>query len=138
VTTRTPPQTITASVQAGLPTIYTIHLSAARSIQVYLDPGKVGVLNEFHHTYLGPDGNELKIDQASVVAVTLGLPTAKEGAGKGLVQSNSMTLTTRQLDPLGHFVSDFPPSPPGRYRFNIDATTADGAAITAHIDIDVR
>jgi len=125
VTTKTPPQTITTSVQPGLPTIYTIHLSAGRSVQVYLDPGKVGVLNEFHHTYLGADGNELKIDQASVAATAPG-------------QATATALTTRQLDPLGHFVSDLPPGPAGRYRFTIDATTADGGDISAHIDIDVR
>jgi hypothetical protein len=125
VTTRTPPQSITTSAQPGLPTIYTIHINAGRSVQVYLDPGRVGVLNEFHHTYLGPDGNELKISQASVSATAPG-------------QATSQNLTTRQLDPLGHYVSDLPPGPAGRYRFNIDASTADGAEITAHIDITVK
>jgi copper transport protein len=125
VTTRTPPQSITSSAQPGLPTIYTIHLNAGRSVQVYLDPGRVGVLNEFHHTYLGPDGNELEIGQASVSATAPG-------------QTTSQNLTTRQLDPLGHYVSDLPPGPAGRYRFNVDASTADGAEITAHIDITVK
>lgn len=125
VTTKTPPQTITTSSQPGLPTIYTIHLSAGRSVQVYLDPGHVGVLNEFHHTYLGADGAELQIDQASIAAT-----------GPG--QSNSQTLTTRKLDPFGHYVSDLPPGPPGRYRFNIDATTTDGTEITAHLDVTLR
>jgi copper transport protein len=125
VTTRTPPQTITKSVQAGLPTVYTIHLSAGRSVQVYLDPGHAGVLNQFHHTYLAPDGSELQIDQASIAATAPG-------------QSTSKPLTTRKLDPIGHFVSDLSPGPRGSYRFDIDATTADGTEITAHIDIDVR
>lgn len=88
VTTKTPPQTITTSSQPGLPTIYTVHLNAGRSVQVYLDPGHVGALNEFHHTYLGPDGAELNVDQASVAATAPG-------------QSNSQTLTTRKLDPSG-------------------------------------
>jgi copper transport protein len=125
VTTRTAPQTITKSVQPGLPTVYTIHLSAGRSVQVYIDPGRPGVLNQFHHTYLAPDGSELQIDQASIAATAPG-------------ESTSKTLTTRKLDPIGHFVSDLNPGPPGLYRFTIDATTADGAEITAHIDIDVR
>ncbi|MBV8986631.1 MAG: copper resistance protein CopC/CopD [Acidimicrobiia bacterium] len=125
LTTKTPPQTITTSSQPGLPTIYTVHLSAGRSVQVYLDPGHLGVLNEFHHTYLGPDGAELNIDQASVGATVPG-------------QSNSQTLTTRKLDPFGHYVSDLPPGPAGRYRFNIDATTTDGTQITAHLDITLR
>ncbi|MBV8980583.1 MAG: copper resistance protein CopC/CopD [Acidimicrobiia bacterium] len=128
LTTKTPPETITTSSQPGLPTIYTIHLSAGRSVQVYLDPGHLGTgvsLNEFHHTYLGPDGGELTIDQASVAATAPG-------------QSNSQTLTTRKLDPLGHYVSDLPAGPPGRYRFNIDATTTDGAEISAHVDITLR
>jgi len=125
ITTRAPPQTITKSVQAGLPTIYTIHVAAGRSVQVYVDPGHPGVLNEFHHTYLAPDGSELQIDQASIAATAPGQSTAK-------------TLTTRKLDPMGHFVSDLPSGPPGRYQFDIDASTVDGAEITAHIDIDVR
>ncbi|MBV8160854.1 MAG: copper resistance protein CopC [Acidimicrobiia bacterium] len=125
LTTRTPPQTITTSVQAGLPTIYTIHLSAGRSVQVYLDPGRAGVLNEFHHTYLGPDGSELQIDQTSIAATYPGDQTSK-------------TLTTRKLDPFGHFVSDLPSGPPGRYHFEIDASTADGTQITAHLDITAR
>ena len=125
VTTRTPPQTITTSVTPGLPTIYTIHLSAGRSVQVYLDPGRPDVLNEFHHTYLAADGSELKIDQASVAATAPGEATSK-------------TLTTRSLDPFGHYVSDVPPGPPGRYRFAIDATTVDGGDISAHIDITIR
>jgi copper transport protein len=124
VTTRTPPQTITTSVTPGLPTIYTIHLSAGRSVQVYLDPGKPGVLNEFHQTYLGADGNELPLDQASAAAALPGQPTSK-------------TLTTRRLDPIGHFVSDVS-GPAGRYRFQLDATTVDGAEISAHLDINVR
>ena len=41
-----------------------------RAVQVYLDPGRLGVLNEFHHTYLAPDGSELNIDQASVSTTT--------------------------------------------------------------------
>jgi hypothetical protein len=125
VTTKTPPQTVTTSSQPGLPTIYTIHLNAGWSVQVYLDPGHVGVLNEFHHTYLSPDGAELNIYQASIAATAPG-------------QSNSQTLTTRKLDPFGHYVSDLPPGPSGRYRFNIDATTTDGTEITAHLDITLR
>jgi len=124
VATRAPPQTITKSVTPGLPTIYTIHLSAGRSVQVYLDPGHPGVLNEFHHTYLAANGGELSIAQASIAA------TAPS-------QSAATSLTTRKLDPLGHYVSDLPPGPSGRYHFDIDASTADGAEIVAHIDIDV-
>ncbi|MBV8303754.1 MAG: FixH family protein [Acidimicrobiia bacterium] len=124
LTTRTPPQTVTLSRQPGLPTIYTIHLSAGRSVQVYLDPGKRGVLNEFHHTYLAADGSELNIDQVAVAATPPG-------------QSTATTLTTRKLDPFGHYVSDLPPGPSGRYHFTMDATTVDGAQLTAHLDIVV-
>ena len=58
-------------------------------------------------------------------ATTPGDPTAR-------------TLTTRKLDPMGHYVSDLPPGPPGRYSFTMDATTVDGAEITARLDVDLR
>jgi uncharacterized membrane protein len=124
LTTRAPPQTITSSAQPGLPTIYTIHLSAGRSVQVYLDPGHPG-LNEFHHTYLAADGSELTIGGTPDVTGTL----------PG--QSNSIPLTTRRLDPQGHFVSDVT-GPAGRYHFQMDATTADGVQVSAHVDITVK
>jgi len=124
VTTRAPPQSVTSSAQPGLPTIYTIHLSGGRSVQVYLDPGHPG-LNQFHHTYLAPDGSELTIDTTPDVAAIF--------PGR----SSSVPLTTRRLDPQGHFVSDVT-GPAGRYHFQMDATTADGVQMSAHLDITVR
>ena len=49
--TRTAPATIDVNAVAGLPTIYTVHLSAGRSVQVYLDPGTAGA-NEVHSDVL--------------------------------------------------------------------------------------
>ncbi len=37
-----PSPTIDVNAVAGLPTIYTVHLSAGRTVQVYLDPGQAG------------------------------------------------------------------------------------------------
>ena len=52
--TRTAPATIDVNAVAGLPTIYTVHLSAGRSVQVYLDPGTAGA-NEVHATFFDAD-----------------------------------------------------------------------------------
>lgn len=123
VTTRTPPRTITSVVTPGLPTIYTVHLSAGRAIQIYLDPGHPG-LNQFHETFLAADGSEIQIDQATPQATLPG-------------QTQPQPLTTRRLDPIGHFVSDVT-GPAGRYHFDVSATANDGSQITAHIDIDVQ
>ena len=58
--TRTTPATIDVNAVAGLPTIYTVHLSAGRTVQVYLDPGTAGA-NEVHVTFFDATGNELPV-----------------------------------------------------------------------------
>jgi len=105
----------------GLPTIYTVHLPGNRQLQSYLDPGKPG-LNEFHATFLGPDGNELSITDFSASMV--------EGS------SAPVELTTRKLDDTGHYVADaqLQSATP---RFTVFATAADGAQLGATLDIPV-
>jgi hypothetical protein len=123
VTTRQAPQRVTASSTPGLPTIYTVHLAGGRSLQVYLDPGKPG-LNEFHQTWIGPDGSELAIATDTPTAVVPGTKAPQ-------------TLTTRKLDDLGHYVSDVTGGR-GRYQFTVEATTADGTPLTARVGIIMR
>jgi copper transport protein len=74
---------------AGIPTIYTVHLPAGRSVQVYLDPDKPGH-NDFHVTFFDAAGTELP---ATGIGVTVATGT---GAPR--------QLTVRTLEP-GHVVS---------------------------------
>jgi hypothetical protein len=74
---------------AGIPTIYTVHLPAGRSVQVYLDPDKPGQ-NDFHVTFFDAAGTELP---ATGIGVTVATGT---GAPR--------QLTVRTLEP-GHVVS---------------------------------
>ena len=74
---------------AGIPTIYTIHLSAGRSVQVYLDPDKPG-RSDFHVTFFDAAGTELP-------ATNIGV-TVETGA------TAPRSLTVRTLEP-GHVVA---------------------------------
>jgi putative copper export protein/methionine-rich copper-binding protein CopC len=122
VTTRQQPQNITVTHPgSGLPDLYTLHLPGTRSVQTYLDPGHPGALNEFHCTFIGPDGQELPM----VAAFTV---TAAPGG----------ELTVRRLDTIGHFVADLPHAVKATYRFRIAGTTQRGEALTATFQIPVK
>ena len=69
VTTRATPQTVTKSVVAGQPTIYTIHVAGDRSIQVYTDSQRAG-LYEVHVTFFDASGNETPIEQCLRTSTT--------------------------------------------------------------------
>jgi putative copper export protein len=116
ITPRLAPQDITVQRYVGTPDISTLHLPGNRSVQVYLDPGRTGVVNEFHVTVIGPDNNELATDSVTVSA------TASDGGPP-------TNLTVRKLDPVGHFVADLRSATPGRYSFDVRATTAQGESI---------
>ena len=74
---------------AGIPTIYTVHLPAGRTVQVYLDPDKPGQ-NDFHVTFFDAAGSELP---ATNIAVTVASGAAAP-----------RPLTVRTLEP-GHVVA---------------------------------
>ena len=121
--TRQPRQRIDVQRNKGLPTVYTLHLSDDRALQVYVDPGRSGThVNEFHATFLGPDGNELPMTDFSASMV--------EGT------SAPVELTTRKLDDIGHYVADAQLTS-GTPRFTVFATAADGAQLGATLDIPV-
>jgi copper transport protein len=123
LTTRQPPERLDVQRFIGAPTLYTLHLPDGRSVQVYLDPGKVGVrVNEFHVTVVGPDGTELAVRDLSVSATPPGSAVAA-------------TLPVRRLDPLGHFVADVLNAVAGPYRFDVDATATTGEQIQGHFTI---
>ncbi len=46
----------------GLPTIYTVHLSAGRTVEIYADPGTAGP-NEIHATFFDASGSELPVHE---------------------------------------------------------------------------
>lgn len=116
ITPRVPPQNITVQRFVGTPDISTLHLPGNRSVQVYLDPGRTGAVNEFHVTFIGPDNNELATDTLTVAAT---------GPAGGL----PVNLTVRKLDPIGHFVADLRQAAAGRYSFDVNGTTAQGETI---------
>ncbi len=118
--TRTAPAAIDVNAVAGLPTIYTIHLSAGRSIQVYLDPGKAGP-NEVHATFFDATGNELPV--ASVVMVM------------GPVDGPASALMPRQLEP-GHFVADTTLAA-GSYTLAVAGPAPNGDQLTTQLDVPV-
>lgn len=118
--TRTTPATIDVNAVAGLPTIYTVHLSAGRSIQVYLDPGNAGA-NEVHTTFFDAAGNELAVQ---TIVMVLG---PKDGA--------ATALDPRQLEP-GHFVADTTLAA-GTYTLSVAGPAPNGDQLTTQLDIPV-
>ncbi len=74
---------------AGIPTIYTVHLPAGRTVQVYLDPDMPGQ-NDLHVTFFDASGAELPATNIAVTVAT--------GAGA------PRQLNVRTLEP-GHVVA---------------------------------
>ena len=118
--TRTAPATIDVNAVAGLPTIYTVHLSAGRSIQVYLDPGTAGA-NEVHATFFDAAGNELPVQTVVMVLGPKGGPAT--------------ALDPRQLEP-GHFVADTT-LPAGTYTLSVAGPAPNGDQLTTQLDLPV-
>jgi len=125
LTTRQPPEKITVQRFKGLPTTYTLHLAGNRSVQTYLDPGHPAVLDEFHVTFIGPDGNELPM---AALAVSASPP----GPSRPTV-----SLPVRPLDDIGHFVADLSRPGTGSYRFDVTGTTQTGDTIHGVFTIPV-
>jgi putative copper export protein/methionine-rich copper-binding protein CopC/nitrogen fixation protein FixH len=119
IKTRTVPQ-IDVNRVPGQLTLYTIHLSQGRSVQVYLDPGTAGP-NEFHATLFDASGNELPSDNATIAMTSPG--------------RHPQALPLRELEP-GHFVADANVKK-GRYGFDINATARTGEQLSTHIDVDI-
>ena len=120
LTTRSLPQRIDVSRVPGEPTLYTIHLAAGRTVQVYIDPNRPGPV-EFHSTFFDAAGNELPVTSATITMTPPGAGTQPQA------------LPARQLEP-GHFVADATLGA-GSYRFDISGTTGGGETIATHIDI---
>ena len=72
----------------GLPTIYTVHLTAGRTVQLYLDPGTPGA-NEVHATFFDARATSYPCD-------------GHDGDGS---RGGPLAPLGAQLEP-GHFVAD--------------------------------
>ena len=118
--TRTAPATIDVNAVSGLPTIYTVHLSAGRSVQVYLDPGRAGP-NEIHATFFDAAGNELPVASVAMVIGPTGEPAT--------------SLVPRQLEP-GHFVADSTLAD-GTWTLSVAGPAPNGDQLTTQLDIPV-
>ena len=115
----TPGPTIDVNAVPGLPTIYTVHLTAGRTVQVYLDPGTAGP-NELHATFFDPVGTELAIQR-----VTFALSST----------TGPLTVTPRMLEP-GHFVADTTLAA-GTYTFSVSAPAPGGDTLSTQLDLPV-
>jgi len=111
-------QQVDANRVPGIPTIYTVHLSAGRSVQVYLDPDKPGQ-NAFHVTFFDASGTELP---ATKIGVTV-------ASGSGAPRQ----LAVRTLEP-GHVVTTLT-VPAAPQVFAIVATAPGGDALAAQLVI---
>jgi copper transport protein len=121
LTTRIVRQPVDISRQPGLPTIYTVHLDAGRTVQVYIDPGTPGA-NEVHATFFDTAGTELPVTNASMAIGPEGEPAAQ--------------LEPRMLEP-GHFVADQTLTA-GTYLLTITGPAPDGSdTLVARTDVEV-
>jgi copper transport protein len=100
------------------PTIYELDLPGEASVQAYADPGTGGVV-EVHFTYFTKSGGELALPKPPAIQAV-----PAEGAARA--------LEVRRFSP-GHFVADAT-LPPGDYRFESLAKTADGTTLSACFD----
>ena len=121
LTTISPAPIVTATRFSGLPTLYSVQLQNGWLAQVYLDPDKAGA-DEFHVTFFA---NSNETSEIQIASATFGMTTPG---------GTPTILVSRQLDPIGHFVSDAT-VPAGPTRFDIIATTSTGVAITTYVTI---
>ena len=78
VQTQLPPQQVHINAVPGAPTIYTVHLDAGRTVQVYLDPGTAGS-NDVHSTFFDASGTELPVPGASMTISPVPNASAQPG-----------------------------------------------------------
>ena len=121
IVTQTQPEPTTSQAFQGSPTVYTVSLPGSRSVQLYIEPVRLGKA-EFHATFFDASGQELKM--ATFAAMAFRRP----GGSAAL-------LPFRQLS-QGHFVADGPATL-GTYSFSVAGTTADGDALGATISLPV-
>jgi copper transport protein len=119
ITVRQPPQVVDVNRTPGEPTIYTVHLTEGRTVQVYLDPDKPNVSNDFHATFFDAAGNELPASGITIAVTPSG--------------GTSRSLTTRILEP-GHVVTTLDPGK-GPDTFVVTGTAPAGGTLRAELTI---
>ena len=120
VATRSPQQQVDVSRVAGEPTLYTIHLNAGRTVQVYIDPpgpGKATV----HATFFDAAGKGL----AATGGIIVGTPPGGQPE----------VYPIQQFEP-GHYGASAT-LVKGAYRFDIAALAPTGERLATHIDITI-
>jgi len=115
--TRVPPEHIMVQRASGQPTLYTISLPGRATVQTYIDPGTPGP-DAVHFTFFKASGDEMRITKATSSSID---PTGAEAPAP---------LT--RFDP-GHFAANVRLSR-GKWRFQIEATTAAGQSFSAYFD----
>jgi hypothetical protein len=122
--TAIPDQRVDVQTTAGLPTIYTVHLDAGGTLQVYADPGTTG-RNEVHATFFDATGTEAAVTSA----------TFRIGSDDAAAAQPAVDLMPRILEP-GHFVADTDLAS-GTHRLVITGSPPDGRYLAALIDLRI-
>jgi copper transport protein len=118
--TRVPLQTDVADPSV-MPVIHTVSLPGGGTVQVYLDPGKVGP-NDLHVTFFDAAGSGLPVPS---VTMAISRPDAP-----------GELLTPRQLD-LGHFVASLDLPASGKLAVDAVGPASDGNPIHAYLEVEV-
>jgi hypothetical protein len=120
LSTRVPPQPDVSDPSAS-PVIHTVSLPGGGTVQVYLDPGKVGP-NDLHVTFFDASGNELPVPSVTMAVSSPDTP--------------GELLSPRLLE-LGHFVASL--TLPTSGSLNVDALgpAPDGNPIHAYLEVEV-
>ena len=122
--TAIPDQHVDVQTTTGLPTIYTAHLAAGGTLQVYADPGATGP-SELHVTFFDASGTEVPVTSASL----------RVGSAAGPSASPDTQLQPRMLEP-GHFVADVDLTA-GDHPLVITGSAPDGTYLAARIHLSI-
>lgn len=118
LTIAAPQQQVDVNRAPGAPTVYTVHLSGGRTVQVYLDPGTPGP-NDLHATWFDATGTELPVRDV-VFSLVSGDATPAKPAVNVLDPGHEVARVTVASTPV---------------TFAIVATTAAGDPLEARLQI---
>ncbi|MGZ8611239.1 MAG: hypothetical protein ACXWX0_03060, partial [Actinomycetota bacterium] len=118
VTPRRAEQRVEVSRAEGQPDLYTIEQGGGVELQAYVDPGVAGRTNQAHVTVFDAEGAELPLADATVTIT----PPEGDAFEPALLRGG-----------VGHFVANVDLTR-GTWRFEIAATTRDGAVLTASFE----
>jgi hypothetical protein len=122
LTTAVPPERISVQRTTGLPDIYTVELGTGRTAQFYVDSSQPGFY-QVHATFFN-GSNELSMADGAVISAT-----PQSGP--------TVDLPVQRFDPIGHFIGQGPLSP-GPWRFDVSASSTDGASYLMSFEETVK